>query len=248
MRISVVIIVRDEAAQIERCLESAAWADEIIIVDTGSTDGTVDICKKYTDKIYNTEWIGFGPLKNFAVSKASEKWILNIDADERISPGLKDEIISAEGKSVYAAYSIFRRNIFMNRRMRFGGLWGERRVRLFKKDSAAFTNDIVHEFVEVRGITGKMRGYIEHRSYRNLEVYFQKFNLYTSLIAGEKFKKGQKFSISAFFRIPFEFIMRYFFKLGFLDGVPGFIYASISSFYAGVKYFKLYELRAGLKE
>ncbi len=248
MKVSVIIIVLNEESRIGACLESVKRADEIIVVDTGSIDGTVDVCRKYTDKIYNSKWLGFGPLKNFAVSKASEKWILNIDADERVSAELRDEIHTLPASPGVAAYSIPFHNFFMKSRLRFGGLGGERHTRLFNKNAACFGADSVHEAVEVRGKTGKLKSHIEHRSYRDMEAYFKKFNIYTSLIADEKFKKGKKFPISAFFRIPYEFTMRYFFKLGFLDGVPGFIYASISAFYAGVKYFKLYELRSGLKE
>jgi len=248
MKISVIVIAFNEESRIGDCLESVKWADEIIVVDTGSTDGTVDICRQYTDKIYNSEWLGFGPLKNFAVSKTVGEWVLNIDADERVSPDLRGEITDVSGESGFAAYSIPFHNFFMKRRLRFGGLGCEKHIRLFRKSEANFGNENVHEAVEVNGKTGKLKGHIEHRSYRDLEAYFKKFNIYTSLIADEKFKKGKKFPISAFFRIPYEFAVRYFCKLGFLDGVPGFIYASISAFYAGVKYFKLYELREVLKK
>jgi len=248
MKVSVIVIVLNEESRIGNCLESVNWADEIIVVDTGSSDGTVDICRQYTDKIYNSKWLGFGPLKNFAVSKTSNEWVLNIDADERVSDELKDEICALQAAPDVAAYSISFHNFFMKSRLRFGGLGGEKHIRLFNKNAACFGDETVHEAVEVNGKTGKLKGHIEHRSYRDLEAYFKKFNIYTSLIADEKFKKGKKFPISAFFRIPYEFTMRYFFKLGFLDGVPGFIYASISAFYAGVKYFKLYELREESKK
>ncbi|MEA2081847.1 MAG: glycosyltransferase family 2 protein [Elusimicrobiota bacterium] len=248
MKISVIVIVLNEEERIRACLESVKWADEIIVVDTGSSDGTVDICRRYTDKIYSSKWLGFGPLKNFAVSKTSNEWVLNIDADERASDDLINEILSLPLTPEVAAYSIAFHNFFMKRRLRFGGLGGERHTRLFNKNAACFGDQTVHEAVEVRGKTGKLKGHIEHRSYGDLEAYFKKFNIYTSLIAGEKFKKGKKFPLTAFFRIPYEFTMRYFFKLGFLDGVPGFVYASISAFYAGVKYFKLYELEKGLKK
>ncbi|MBA3051570.1 glycosyltransferase family 2 protein [bacterium] len=248
MKVSVIVIALNEEARIAGCLESIRWADEIIVVDTGSSDGTVDICKKYTDKISQSEWLGFGPLKDFAVSKTSNEWVLNIDADERVSDELRDEILALSSNPAIAAYNIPFHNFFMNRRLRFGGLGGEKHIRLFNKNTAGFGAEAVHESVAVRGRTGKLKGHIEHRSYRDLSAYFQKFNLYTSMIAREKFQKGKKFPVSAFFRIPYEFGVRYFFKLGFLDGVAGFIYASISAFYAGVKYFKLYELTTGLKE
>jgi len=248
MKISVIIIALNEESRIKDCLESVSWADEIVVVDTGSADSTPAICGKYTDKIYHSEWLGFGPLKNFASSKTSNEWLLNVDADERVSEELRDEILSLPDSPPEAAYSICFHNFFMGRRLRFGGLGGERHTRLFRKSAAGFGDEAVHEAVAVRGSTGRLKGRIEHRSYRDLSAYFQKFNLYTSMIAREKFIHGKKFPVSAFFRIPCEFTVRYFFKLGFLDGVPGFIYASISAFYAGVKYFKLYELRAGLKE
>ncbi|MDO9513398.1 MAG: glycosyltransferase family 2 protein, partial [Elusimicrobiota bacterium] len=143
MKVSVIVIALNEEARIGDCLESIKWADEIIVVDTGSSDGTVDICKKYTDKISQSEWLGFGPLKDFAVSKTSNEWVLNIDADERVSDELRDEILALSSNPAIAAYDIPFHNFFMNRRLRFGGLGGEKHIRLFNKNAAGFGAEAV---------------------------------------------------------------------------------------------------------
>jgi len=249
MKLSVIIIVKNEEKNIGACLESVKWADEIIVVDTGSSDGTVDICRKYTDKIYDSKWLGFGPLKNFAMDKTSGDWILNIDADEIVSSELKDEIkeileIPPDKEGYYIPF----RNYFLGRAMRFGGLGREKHLRFFKKSSGRFNENAVHEGVVLAGKTGSLRGVVEHRSYADLKEYFRKLNLYTSLAAEEKFKNGERFVFLQLFRIPWEIHYRLFIRLGILDGLRGFIWAVLSAFYVWVKYVKLMELERNVKK
>ncbi|MFH1352780.1 MAG: glycosyltransferase family 2 protein [bacterium] len=248
MKLSVIIITKNEKDNIIACLESVKWADEIVVVDTGSSDKTAELCGRYTDKIFFSEWMGFGQLKNFAVQKTTGDWILNIDADERVSGRLRDEIRKVVScPSHFDGFYIPFLFYFMGHPMRYGGLGSEKHLRLFKKDKGRFKDDAVHEAVAVSGAVGKLGGFMEHRSYRDLKEYFRKFNFYTSITAEEKHRRGVKFCFFNLFRIPFEIFVRFVLKLGFLDGVYGFVYAVLSAFYAWVKYIKLWEIERSVK-
>jgi len=238
--LSVIIITKNEADNIRDCLASVAWADEIIVVDSGSEDETVAICREYTDKVYETDWPGFGIQKQRALNKAKGDWVLSIDADECVTPLLREEIervIANPGACV--AWKIPRLSRFCGRYMRHSGWWPDYVVRLFAKDQARFSDDMVHEQVLVNGAVGTLTGHFIHETIESFEVLLSKMNQYTSagaLMASQKGKKGSLrkaigHGVWAFFR-------SYVLRAGFLDGREGFILAvsiAESSYYRYLK-------------
>jgi glycosyltransferase involved in cell wall biosynthesis len=245
--LSVIVIALNEEHDIEGCLESVREiAEEIIVVDSGSEDRTVEISRKYTDRIFHNIWTGYGPQKQFALDQAKGPWVLNIDADERVSDKLRDEIRKKLAGNTHEsgenAYDLSFHHYFLGRRLRFGGVQGESHVRLFRKDRAAYGKTKVHEGIEVAPPIGRLSGTIDHFSYRDVSDYLKKCNWYTSLSAGEKFSNGERFAVWHHLRLPWEFIVRYIFKLGFLDGEAGLTYALLSSYYVWLKFVKLRDL------
>jgi len=240
--ISVSIIGHNEEKNIERCLESVKWADEIIVVDSGSTDKTVEIAVRFGAKVFENQWQGYGAQKNFAIDKASNNWILSIDADEVVTDELKEEIRGIIKNSAgYAAFKIPRMLYFQGRLMKWSG--ADYQIRLFLKGRAKFDLEPVHEKLLVDGDIGKFKNSIIHYSYENLTDYFNRFNRYTSLDARKRYQKGARFNLWHCI-LPFhKFISMYFLKLGFLDGRQGLDWAVLCAFYDIVKFMKLRELQ-----
>ena len=239
--ISIAIIVKNEEGVIRQCLETVKWADEIIIVDAFSSDKTVRICKEYTDKIFLREFVDFSAQKNFALSKASNEWVLFVDADEKITPLLKDEI-SLLPPALKAGYYVPRKNIIFGRHFKYGGHQDDMQLRLFKKSVSHFENPI-HEKVVVAGEVGRLHNYIEHYSTRNLSEYAEKLNLYTNLEAKFMRTQGRAIKKQDFIIKPAgQFLLRYIFKGGYKDGLEGLIFYSLSSYYTFIKYAKCWEL------
>lgn len=250
-KISAVIITNNEEKNIAQCLGSIqSIADEIIVMDSFSSDKTIEKCKPFGAKIFQQEFQGFGRQKQDAIAKASHEWILQIDADERVSPRLAEEIHrwkSSQPDEV-AGYSILFHFYFMGKRMRFGGCAPEYHVRLFKKSHSSYKGKTIHEAITVRGAIGRLHQPILHYSYESFSEYFEKCSRYTTLIAREKYAQHKRFHLWHLLRLPGEFILRYIIKLGFLDGLPGLVYAAFSSYYALMKHVKLREIeRQGRK-
>lgn len=242
MNLSVVIITHNEEDNIRDCLESVKWADEIVVVDSFSTDKTVEIAREYTDKIIQREWDGYGAQKQFALEQTTSDWVLSVDADERITPELRQEILST--KLDKDGYDIPFKFYWLGRQLRFGGCGKERHLRLFKRQKAKFTQAPVHEDVLIDGKTGCLKNPIVHFSYKDIADYFTRFNHYSTVEALKKFKQGKRvIFILQIFASILDFVKRYVLKLGFLDGVPGFLWASFSSFHRLVKYAKLWEMQ-----
>jgi glycosyltransferase involved in cell wall biosynthesis len=227
MRLSVIVIVKNEQAVIRRCLESIAWADEIIVLDSGSTDGTVAICKEYTPQVYETDWPGFGPQKNRALQRASGDWVLSLDADEWVLPELRDEIRkTVAGTGNQAAFRIPRLSSFCGREMHHSGWWPDYVVRLFRRDRARFSDDSVHERVIVEGSTGTLVNALRHETFVDLEDLLGKMNVYSTLSARDAHAKGKRGSLTrAVLKSFWAFIRIYVLRLGFLDGREGFMLA-----------------------
>jgi len=245
MKISCVIICKNNEKIIERTLKSVLWCDEIIIVDSGSTDNTLEICNKYNCKIYQKEFTGFGELKRYAVSLAENDWILSIDSDELISEELAKEIKNEINNNYenYVGFTFSRALFFLNKKMRFAGTFDKKILRVFNKKYGNFNNKLVHESIEINGKTKHLKNIMYHYSYDSIFDYFKKFNDYTELAAKELYhKKKQKNRLLIILRFPFEFIKRFIFQLGFLDGYYGFVWSFFSAFYPVVKYMKVYEL------
>ncbi len=244
MTLSLIMIVKNEEENIASCLESVkGLADEIIVVDDMSTDGTAAIAEKYGAKVFQRKFDSFTLQKGFALSKATSDWVLNLDADESLTPGLKEEIKNTISNTDKNGFWIKINNEFLGRVMKHSGLYGQQRFRLARRAGATYEGGKVHETLTISGPTGVLNAAISHRPYKTIEQYFKKFNSYTTLAAESMFEKGKKFSAFQLLRPPFDFIKLYIFRLGILDGPEGFLWAYFSSQYAFVKYSKLWHLQ-----
>lgn len=247
IKISSIILAKDEEHNIARCIQSQKGCiDEIIvIVDSRTEDNTVGILKEKGVTYEVCQWQGYARTKEYALSKASNDWILWIDADEALTPELRNEILEfKETKPSFNVYSVPRKANFLGRWIMHSGWYPGRVERLFNKSHAHFSNKDVHEHLVFEGETGKLRHDLEHYTDPSIKHYFDKFNVYTSLAAEELLKKGKTSSLSdILLRAPFLFFKMYIMKLGFLDGLNGFILAVFSSLYVFTKYTKLWELK-----
>lgn len=224
--LSVIIITKNEALNIRECLESVKWADEIIIVDSGSTDETVAICRELTPHVYSHDWPGFGVQKNRALGYASNDWVLSLDADERVTHGLSAEIELTMREGQAHGYEIPRLSSFCGRFMRHSGWYPDYVTRLFLRNKASFTNDLVHERVVVEGPVGRLTHNLLHESFRDLEQLLAKMNHYSSAGAEMLSQKGRDATLSqAIFHGLWAFVRSYFIRAGFLDGAEGFMLA-----------------------
>lgn len=241
-KISCVLITFNEEENLKKTLPAVSWCDEIVVVDSGSSDDTIEVCEKFDCKIFHREFDGYGTQKQFAVSKAEHDWILSLDADEVISEELRNEILSELDKEKinYEGFLIQRRLFFLGRRFKHGRESRDYHLRLFNKNYGNYTNDSVHEKVVTKGEVKKLKGELFHYSYSNIHQYFEKFNSYTSRAAKELYKQGKRKSIAAIvFSFPLYFVKNYFVYGNFLNGFQGFLWALFSSLYPAVKYFKL---------
>jgi glycosyltransferase involved in cell wall biosynthesis len=247
MTISICIICFNEEKNINRCLESSTWADEIIVVDSISQDRTVEIAKEYTDKVYQRAWPGYVDQKNFALSKAKSDWILSIDADEEISQSLKDEIRrEIKKKDAKDGYRIPRLSFYQGRWIKHSGFYPDRQLRLFKRNKGHWIGKRVHERVHVNGEIGLLRSDLLHYPYRNtISGQLQAVDRFSSLLAENMHEEGKRYSLLLLLmRPPLKFLEVYFFRLGLLDGLAGFIIALTSAYAIFVRYIKLGELRS----
>ena len=243
-RISLFIIAKNEETKIGKCIDSARdLVSEIIVVDGFSVDKTAQVAAEHGALVFKHAFQGFASQKNFALSKVSSPWALNLDADERMSEELIQQIRQELPHTKHAGFAINFSNFFLGKEMKHSGLNKERHIRLVRTQKARYVGGLVHEGLKVDGTIGILNAPIHHYSYDNMEMYFRKFNKYTSLAATQMYKNKRKFSLLfVLVTIPFEFIKRYCLKLGFLDGMRGFIWASFSAFYVFVKYMKLWYL------
>ena len=242
--LSIVIITKNESAHIGRCLESIKWADEIIVLDSGSEDDTVKQCLQYTDKVFETDWPGFGIQKQRAVSKAQGEWVMSIDADEMVTPELKLEIVQATIQAEYNAYQIPRLSTFCGQKIHHSGWWPDYTIRLFRRKLGQFTDDRVHETVRVEGKVGHLKNPLLHDTYINLEEMLDKMNNYSSLSAGMLYQKGRRSSLGkAILRATWTFFRTYILRAGFLDRRYGLMLAISNAENTYYKYLKLLELQ-----
>lgn len=243
--LSVAIITKNEEENIRSCLQSVSFAGQIVVVDSGSTDKTLEIAAEFGCDIYSEDWRGFGPQKQSAIEKCIHPWILVLDADERILPGTADIIkkIVTDSKVKESGFSFPRKNYFQGRWIKHAGWWPDRIVRLFRREAGRMTTAIVHESVEVRGMVGALDVAIDHYTESRLSKIIQKIDKYSTLGAEAAFREGKSSSTSsAFVRAFFTFVQDYFFRLGILDGMPGLTLAVTDSVNKFFKYAKLSEL------
>lgn len=240
--VSVAIVTKDEEQNIEDALKSVADAQEIIVVDSFSSDRTVEICRKYTGKIYQHEWQGFARQKQKSVDYAVGQWVLVLDADERVTPDLKAEMMEKIADTDCSGFYIPRENYFIGKWIKHGGWWPDRTLRLFRKDRGHFEIREVHEKVVVDGRTGCLKNPLKHFTYRSISEFIRRNDTYSSLAAREMMKNSCKAGVFTLAVKPFStFLKMYFVRLGFLDGMHGLILASLYSYYTFLKYAKTWE-------
>lgn len=242
--LSVIIITKDEEKNLRRCLESVRFADEIVVNDSGSRDKTLEIAVEFGCKIINTDFAGFGAAKQMALERASGEWVLSIDADEEINDELRKEIISCIERGDHDGWLINRKSQFLGRWILHSGWYPDHILRLFRRDKARFTASDVHEKVEVNGTVGEIGGHILHYTDPSISHYLTKLDRYTALSAKMLFEAEKKFHWHYLIVKPIAiWVKMYILKRGFLDGMAGFILASLSSFHVFCKYAKLWEMR-----
>jgi glycosyltransferase involved in cell wall biosynthesis len=246
-KISVIIITKNEAMNMRTCIGSVAWADEIIVVDSGSSDTTVSICKELGAQTYVHDWPGFGAQKNRALGYARNEWVLSIDADEHVTEDLRAEMEAAIGQAgAMVAFRIPRLSSFCGRQMKHSGWYPDYVTRLFRRDAARFSDDLVHERVIANGKVGTLRQNLLHESFRDLEQLLGKLDHYST--AGAKMLKnnGKHASLrKAVGHAVWAFIRSYLLRAGFLDGREGFMVAVATAEGIYYRYAKLMLLSKG---
>jgi glycosyltransferase involved in cell wall biosynthesis len=235
--LSVTIITLNENAHIRACLDSVSFADEIIVVDSGSTDQTCQIAREYTENVYFHKMRGFGAQKQYALDQASGDWILSLDADERVTPALRESLLSlmekGKDQSPFTAYTIYRRNVYLGRAMRYCG-WYIPILRLLRKGCGHFNEKLVHEEILADGPVGHLDGDILHVPYRDIFHHLDKMRSYASLDATQVLEKGRKVygwraPVHLVGRPAWKFVEKYLLQQGFRDGVHGLILSAMAS-------------------
>lgn len=250
-KLSAILIVWNEENKIRRSLESVRWADEIVVVDQSSTDKTAEICREYTDRIFTVPNKGYADLDYaFAVSKCSNDWMLLVDADETVTPELRDEIKSllASGPAK-DCYYIPRKNMFLGKWIKSSGWYPGHVLRLFRKSSIKYPEEI-HVCLRPMSAFGYLKNHIVHNTYENMAEYVKRFDRYTTILAREASKKGEKVDAKNFiwklFLLPVAyFLQKYFLKLGITDGIYGLLIAGLTFFTVFTKNAKLWEMKDG---
>ncbi len=239
-KISVTVITLNEEKNIERCLESLQWADEIVVLDSFSSDRTVEICRQYTEKVFQEKWQGFGKQKNLCASMASQKWVLNIDADEVVSPecarAIREELKNGPG---HPLYRFPRKNFFNNRWVRYGGWYPDRISRFYDKTKVSFKESRVHEKLAPEEDCGFIGEPLLHYTYDGLADYMDRLNRYSTLFAEEKAQSGWTAGWThLYLRPPLTFFKNFVVRQGFREGFLGMFLALSSAFYTYLKYAK----------
>lgn len=242
-KLSVVIISKNEDINISECVKSAIFANEVLVVDSGSTDDTVMLAKKAGARVVSKKWLGYGAQKNLAINLAKNNWIFSLDADERIDKNLAFEIKLAIKKNQQSVYEVARKSLFVSRFMKYSGWRPDYTKRLFKKKSGKFQERLVHEHFVTNCEIGRLKGNLIHYSYRDIETVLKKINAYSSYGANEYLGAGRRGSLfRAILHGLWAFFRTYIMRFGFLDGAEGFMLAFANAESSYYKYIKLYYL------
>lgn len=243
-RLSVVVVTLNEEERIRECLDSVAWADEIVVVDAESQDKTAAIARELTDHVIVRPWPGFAAQKNFALAQATGDWVLSLDADETVSPVLRAQITGIlTGGDAAAGYAVPRRNIFWGRWVRHGGLYPDWQVRLVRRGRGRFVERAVHESISVDGVVARLSGHLDHRSYRDVGDFLARADRYTSLAAEEWLAAGRPSRplLDMVARPVGRFLSMYVARAGCLDGWRGFLLATLYAYYVLMRSAKIWE-------
>ena len=245
--VSVAIITKNEDRNIKDALESVRDFDDIVVVDAFSSDNTAEVCREYTERVYEQEWQGFAAQKQTAIDHAKNDWVLILDSDERVTQELKQEIMKKVNENTLSGFYIPRKNFFLGKWIRHSGWWPDHTLRLFRKDFSRMEPRAVHEKVNVNGAVGYINAPFEHYTYRTISEYIGKMDNYASLSAEEL---GDRGFISAFISMLFSplvvFMKMYLVRQGFRDGMHGLVLAVLYSFYTFLKYAKVLERKGRL--
>ena len=243
--ISVYIITKNEIRRIERALKSVAgWADEIVVVDSGSDDGTVEVAKKYTDKVYHHKFEGFGQQYTYAHGLTKNKWVMYIDGDEEVSPELAEEIVALfkDGGPHADGYTAPRETFYLGRWIKHGGWYPDRIHRIYRKSQGTWEKGL-HPKLHINGTMGKLKHPFLHYNYRDISHQIMTVDRYSTIASRELVDSGKGASlVKLLFNAPFRFFRDYILRGGFLDGMPGFIIAITTAYYVFIKYAKTWEL------
>jgi glycosyltransferase involved in cell wall biosynthesis len=247
-KISALIICRNEEKNIEECIKSIKWCDEIIIIDGFSTDNTFEIAKGYTDKVFRNEWKGFFDQRSFGLTKIQYNWIFSIDADERCTEHLSAEIQNLLSRDLISAngFLIPRKSFFLGKWIKHCGWYPDHQLRLFRKDFVSVTVRLVHESYSVSGETGKLKNNLEHFTVNSISDFMNKVNIYSSLSASEKPNKRITF-IYILFKPFIEFSKKFIFQAGFLDGIHGLMVSFFHTITKTMTYMKIWETQNKVK-
>ena len=247
--ISAFITCCNEADNIRRCLESVKWCDEIVVVDSGSTDGTLEICKQFTDRIYQRPWPGFVEQKRFALEQCTCDWVLNIDADEEVSPSLKAEMLailqnSRASPATIRGFYVPRVVFYIGRWWFKGGWYPEYRLRFCQRAYTSWGGHDPHEKAIVDGATAKLKQPLHHYTYTDFSDQVRSLNSLSSSAAASLFEHGKRASfVEIAVRPIVRFVKFYFIKFGYREGLAGFIVACLEAYYVFLKYAKLWEIQ-----
>lgn len=245
-KISACIITFNEEDNIRRCLDSVAWCDEIVVVDSHSTDNTVSICHEFTDKVVQHEWAGYIRQRNLIRELASHSWVLFLDADEEISPKLRDAILHefSHDRGDWAGYEFPRQVHYLGRWIRHGAWYPDWKLRLFRKDSGRSEGVEPHDYVQLDGPVKQLRFPIHHYTYTDIRDHIDTVNRFSGISAQSMFEEGRRFTwIDVLFRPGWRFFRGFVLRGGWMDGRRGFIISLINSFGVAMKYAKLWELQ-----
>jgi glycosyltransferase involved in cell wall biosynthesis len=243
-KLSVTVIAKNEAADIGAALASVAFADEIVVVDSHSTDETAAIARRYTDRVIVRDWAGYVDQKNYAASIAAHDWILSLDADERVTPALADEIRSTlAGSPEHAAFRMPRVTWHLGRWIRTTDWYPDYQLRLYDRRRAAWTGRYVHEAVDVHGSIGRLRGDLQHYAYRDIADHLETIDRYTTYAAKQMYESGRRANVLQIAgHPPLAFLRNYVARGGFRDGAVGFTISALNAYYVFLKFAKLWEL------
>ena len=242
--VSVYILTYNNRRTIERCLKSLSWAEELVVVDSFSTDGTYEICRQYTDKTYQRKWTGHCDQYQYAANQTTHSWIMFVDADEEVPSELAHEIrkVLGERANEVDGFIAYRRTFYLGRWIRFGGWYPDCELRLYRRDKGRWEGGL-HAKIVVDGRVDSLKNKYLHYTYRNISDQIQTIDKYSRIAAEDMVQQGETFSLfKLLFHPPFRFIKEYFFKSGFRDGLPGLVIALSTTYYVFIKYAKLWEL------